>query len=303
MLDTIIIGGGPAALSAAIYAAREQLSFVLISKDIGGQVAWSSDVENYLGFSSIRGIDLVKEFRNHLELNNVKIKIEEVLEILKKKNHFIVKTEKNEFKTKTILIATGKQSRKLNVFGEEKYLRRGVAYCSTCDAPVFTGLDVTVIGGGNSALDSILTLEKYAKKLYLLTNNSKLFGEKQLIDKVNKIKKLTIHYNSEAKEIIGNGTMVNGLKFLKNGKLISLKTNGIFIEIGSEPSINFDNLTKKNKWNEIIVKEMNGISNKTSIEGIFAAGDVTDISEKQVIVASGDGAKAMLGIIKYLNLI
>jgi alkyl hydroperoxide reductase subunit F len=298
--DVIIVGGGPAAMSAAIYATREKLKFKIISKDQGGQVIWSSTVENYLGFSSINGMDLSSRFVGHLKKNDVYIDEEEVIEI--KKDPLIVKTNKKEYSTKTILIATGKKPRKLKVKGEDKYLRKGVAYCSTCDAPVFSGLDVAVIGGGNSALESALTLEKYANKISLITINDKLGGEKSLIEKVKKSKKTTIYTNTETKEIVGNGSMVNGLKILKKTTPITLKLSGVFIEIGSAPSVEFDKITKKDRWNEIKIKEKDGISNQTSIKGIFAAGDVTNVSEKQVIVAAGEGAKAMLSIIKYLSL-
>ncbi len=301
MLDTIIIGGGPAALAAAVYAARQKISFEVLTKEIGGQVAWSSDVENYLGFVSEVGLNLSTIFRKHVEANKVKIKQGyEVIDIKKNKETFIVETNKGNFETKTILIASGKQPRKLDIPGEDKFLKKGVTYCATCDAPVFSGMDVAVIGGGNAALDAALLLEKYASKIHILTINDKLIGEQILMEKVSKSSKILTYTNSFAKEFIGNGSL-SVFKFEQNGEVKELKVKGAFVEIGSIPSVNFDKLTKKNQWNEIEIHQKDSITNQTSVSGIFAAGDVTSIPEKQVIVAAGEGVKAILGIFKYLN--
>jgi NADH-dependent peroxiredoxin subunit F len=301
MLDTIIIGGGPAALAAAVYAARQKIKFIVISKDVGGQVAWSSDVENYLGFSSIVGIKLAGEFKKHVETNGVKVEMAEVVGIEKKGKQFIVKTPTKNYETKTVLITSGKKPRKLGVKGEEDYEKRGVAYCATCDGPVFSGMNVAVIGGGNSALDAALLLDKYAKKIYVVNLNNQLSGERMLLSKVKKSKKVHIYDNAITKEIKGDGKKVTSLSFEQNGKEFEIKVGGVFVEIGSVPSNSFDKLTKKNQWGEITIHTKNGISNQTSVTGMFAAGDVSSVPEKQVIVAAGEGVKAILGIFKYLN--
>lgn len=298
MYDSIIIGGGPAAMAASLYAARQKINFLVISKDIGGQIAWSSDVENYPGCSAMSGAELVSAFQKQLASNGVKVKSEDVKNIRKKGKNFVVEADHN-YEAKTVLIATGKKPRKLGIPGEDKFQKKGIAYCAVCDAPVFSGMDVAVIGGGNSAMDAALTLEKYAKKVYILTVNDNLFGEQSLINSIKKSSKIEIFYNSNVKEFKGD-EMLSSLIFEQNGAK-ELGVRGAFIEIGSIPSNSFDKLTKKNKWNEIIIHEENGISNMTSVKGIFAAGDVTNVPEKQVIVAAGEAVKAILGIFKYLN--
>lgn len=299
MLDTIIIGGGPAALAAAVYAARQKIKFIVISKDIGGQVALSGDVENYLGVKSIVGLELSNTFKKHVEANGVGVVMDTVTEISRVGKTFIVQAGK-KYETKTVLITSGKKPRKLGVPGEE-YEKRGVTYCAICDGPVFSGMDVVVIGGGNSALDAALLLDKYAKKIYVVNLNDKMVGEKALLSRVKKSKKIHIYDNAVTKEIKGDGKKVVGLSFEQNGKEFEIKVNGVFVEIGSLPATNFDKLTKKNQWGEIIIHTKNGISNQTSVLGMFAAGDVTSVPEKQVIVAAGEGVKAILGIFKYLN--
>lgn len=302
MYDLIIIGGGPAGLAAAVYAARQKINFCMISKDIGGQTRWSSDVENYLGFHLVSGEQLVEKFEEHIKDYKIEVKSEDVNEIKKKNSGFIVKCSKKDYETKTILIASGKKPRELNVKGEKEFRSRGVTYCATCDAPLFADKIVAVVGGGNAALDAAILLEKYAKKVYIITINDKMMGETGLLDKVKNSKKIEIIAKTSTKEIKGK-KFVEKIDVEKSGKKTELKVEGVFIEIGSIPSVDFDKLTKKNKWNEIVIHDdkANYMSNLTSIKGIFAAGDCTDIPEKQIIVAAGEGVKAVLGVFKYLG--
>ncbi len=289
-------------MAAAVYAARQKISFAVISKDIGGQTVWSSNVENYLGFHLVSGSELVSKFQDHLKDYDVDFKREEVISLEKRRGFFAVKTSKKVYETKAVLIASGKIPRKLNVPGEDTYLGKGVTYCATCDAPVFAGKNVAVIGGGNSAMDAALLAEKYCNKVCLVNINPDLKGEAQLAERVSKSRKITVYNDSRTTEILGN-KFATGIKFQSRWGEKRLAVQGVFIEIGSIPSVSFDKLTQKNKHGEIVLHEdkKNGISNQTSIEGVFAAGDVTDVAEKQIIVAGGEGVKAVLGIFKFLQ--
>jgi len=295
--DSIIVGAGPAGMSAAIYLARQKLNFIIISQNVGGYVTQSSEVGNYLGFNLIDGGQLAEKFEEHIKIYGVNIKSpEEVKKISKAKNGFKVVTGRGEYLAKTVLIATGEKHRKLNIPGEDEFLGRGVTYCATCDAPVFGGKDIAVIGGGNSAMEAALFGAKYAKKVYLLNINKELAGESHLITRVKKEKKIQVFSEASAGEIFG-GKFVEGLKYQQGGSEKKISVQGVFIEIGLVPVSDFIKIVKKDKWNEIEVDKYN----KTSVEGIFAAGDVTDVTEKQIAVAVGEGCKAALGVIKYLQ--
>jgi len=300
MYDLVIIGAGPAGLAAAVYAARQKINFCVISEDVGGQTKWSSDVENYLGFHLVSGAQLTEKFEEHIKDYKIEMKYESIKEIKKKNNNFGVKTDKGNYEAKTVLIASGKKPRELNVSGEKEFRGRGVTYCATCDAPLFSGKIVAVVGGGNAALDAALLLEKYASKIYLITINESMQGEKAMIEKVSKSKKIEVITKSGTKEVKGS-KFVRSITIETNGKQKELAVEGVFIEIGSIPSVDFDKLTEKNKWNEIVIHSKEYISNQTSVPGIFAAGDVTDVPEKQIIVAAGEGTKAVLGVFKWLG--
>ncbi|MBD3304613.1 FAD-binding protein [Candidatus Woesearchaeota archaeon] len=295
--DTIIVGAGPAGLSAAIYAARQKMKFLVLTKDIGGQTLWSTEVGNYLGFHLLTGEELVKKFEEHLEDYDIQVKEQEpVKEIKKSKKKFKVKTDKKTYETKTAIIASGKHPRYLKVPGEKEYYGKGVAYCATCDAPLYKDKTVAVVGGGNSAIEAAMILEKYAKKIYLLVRGDKLQGEPVLMDKIDKMKKLTMITNADTKEIKGN-KFVTELVYDQKGKEKSIKTEGVFVEIGLIPNSDMIDFVKKNKKGEIKVdKEMH-----TSEEGVFAAGDVNDGTEKQIIVAAGEGCVALLEAVRYLQ--
>ncbi len=300
--DCIIIGAGPAGMSAGIYLARRQLKILLLSKDIGGQAAWSSDVENYLGFYLLSGPELAAKFASHIRDFNVAIKEGvEVKGITGQAPNFMITTNVGSFHTKTILVASGKIPRRLNVPGEQEFLGKGVIYCATCDAPLFKNKAVAVIGGGNSALDAALQLDKIATKIYLinLTPHYTETADKVMIEKVSSSSKVEVYHNSRTVEIIGE-------KFVKEmviednetKKQTRLEVQGIFIEIGSEPSVAYlPSEVSLNKWHEIVIDE----HNMSSLPGIFAAGDVTNITEKQVIIAAGEGAKGALGVSRFLN--
>jgi alkyl hydroperoxide reductase subunit F len=309
MYDTIIIGAGPAGMTAAIYAARKKMNTLVLTQNIGGQTLWSSEVDNYLGFQMMSGADLVNKFRAHLkrlddENNLFDLEVREGVEIEKisggRSGVFEVETKNGDkFQTKTVIVASGKIPRKLGVPGEDKFLGRGVTYCATCDAPLFHGKDVAVIGGGNSALDAAIQLIKISNKIYLININPKLGGDEIMREKVeavkDKVEVLNAHETVEIKgEQFATGLVV---KDIGSGATRELAVRGIFVEIGSVPSTSFvKDLVKLNEWGEIIIDPQN---NAASEPGIFAAGDVTNVREKQVVVAAGEGAKAALGAYDY----
>lgn len=300
--DLIIIGTGPAGMTAAIYAARRKINFLIIGLALGGQMTWSSDVGNYPGCRIMTGVELTQKFQENLKDYNIQTKEEEVYDIRKKAKNFIVKTKDNQYETKSIIIASGKSPRKLNVPGEEKFLGKGISYCAVCDAPLHKNKIVAVIGGGNSALDSAIMLSKYAKELYLIDINSKLGGEPHLKDSVLKNKQIKIISSAKTTAITGD-KFVNGLKYLKDNKEQTLNIDGIFIEVGLVTNCGFAKIVKRNKWGEIMIfrSTRTNDENLTSVPGIFAAGDVTDIPAKQIIVAAGEGSKAALACFDYLE--
>ena len=302
MYDLIIIGGGPAAISAGIYAARKKLKTLLITKGWGGQLNSAPWIENYPGFDSISGMDLSNKLISHLKKNTLDIKegfdIKEIK--VEKKNKIIrVRGKKIDFRAKAVIVTTGRVPKKLGIFNEEKFIGKGISYCATCDAPMFQGKKVVVVGGANAGLGIALELTDYASKIYLLEFLPELNADEYLQEKVKKSSKINIITNVLVKEFKGD-KFIEGLIYQDNisKKEKTLKVEGIFIAIGS--SANFSlvkNVVKLNKQNEIKIDS----KNRTSQLNIFAAGDVTDVSHKQVIIAAGEGAKAALNAYDYIK--
>ena len=296
MYDLIIIGAGPGGITASVYAARKRMNFLTISKDVGGQTALSGDIENYTGYQFITGIDLANKFEEHMKKYKVQFKEnEEVKELKKKDSTFSIITDKNSYETKTVIVATGTRWRKLDVPGEKEFKNRGLTYCATCDGPIFAGKTVAVIGGGNSGLEATLNLSNIAKYVYLIEMGPKITGDDILQEKVKASKNVSILTSTKVLEVFGD-KMAKGIKVNRNGKEEKLAIEGVFVEIGLVPNSEFASLLDKNKWNEI---KING-HNETSVPGIFAAGDVTDVPEKQIVIAAGEGAKAALSAFRYL---
>ncbi|MBR9705690.1 FAD-dependent oxidoreductase [Candidatus Pacearchaeota archaeon] len=294
--DAIIVGGGPAGITAAIYLARRKLCVLVLYEKLGGQAALTADIENYAGFKFITGTDFTQKLEEHLEEYDITNKETKVTEIKQTKEGFLVKTKEKHFLGKTVIIGSGARQRKLRVPGEEEYLNKGVAYCATCDAPLFRGKNVAIIGGGNSALEAAIQLEKYAEKIYIITINKDLEGEKVLIDKVKSFKNSEIICCSKTKEIKGKVFVESVIIEDDKNKTKEIKVGGVFVEIGYIPNSEIFK-GKKNDYKEIIIDS----KNKTSIQGIFAAGDVTAVQVKQIIVAAGEGAKAAVSCAEYLN--
>jgi len=300
MYELIIIGGGPAGMTAAVYAARKKLNTLLISYDIGGQVLWTTGIENYMGYQFIEGLELMKKFEEQVKQFPLDMKTGERVSSLSQTNGgFEVRTDKGEsYQAKAAIIAAGKRPRQLNVPGEEKLRGRGVTYCAICDGPLFTGENVAVIGGGNSALEAADDMVKIAERVYLVSLTP-LTGDQILIDKVKAANNLTMFLEHEVLEIKGE-SRVKGIKIrdLKSKQERELDVGGIFIEIGLIPNSEpFKGIASLNGFGEIEVS----CANETGVPGLFAAGDVTNIPEKQIVVAAGEGAKAALKAHRYLQ--
>jgi alkyl hydroperoxide reductase subunit F len=296
MYDLIIIGAGPAGITASVYAARKRMDFLVITKDIGGQAAWSGDIENYTGYQFISGPELASKFEEHMRKYNINVKEEETVREVKKINNITsVVTDKAEYQAKSLIIASGKRTKELNVPGEKEFKNKGLSYCATCDGPLFTGKDVAVIGAGNSALDAVLQLIKIAKHIYLINIGKELTGDPIMQEKVKESEAVTILNNVKVTAITGE-KMVSGIKIKKENQEEILSVQGVFVEIGLIPNSEFVEGIERNSLSEIKVNDRN----ETNIPGIFAAGDVTDVPEKQIIIAAGEGSKASLSAFRYL---
>ena len=300
MYELAIVGGGPAGMTAAVYAARKKLNTLIISKDVGGQVNWTSGVENYMGYQIIEGPELMQKFEEQVKQFPIDVKIgQTVNRISRAGKKFEIETADGEkYQTKAVLLASGKRPRPLNVAGEERLIGRGVTYCAICDGPVFAGEKVAIIGGGNSALESADDMVKIAEHIYLVSVTP-LTGDAVLIDKVKAAKNITIFLEHEVLEIIGE-KRVTGIKIRDtNSKEVkTMEVGGVFIEIGLIPnSMPVRDTVKLNQWGEVEVNYFND----TSVPGLFAAGDVTNVPEKQIVIAAGEGAKAALRAHRYLQ--
>jgi alkyl hydroperoxide reductase subunit F len=294
--DLIIIGAGPAGITASVYAARKKINFLVISLDIGGQAAWSGDIENYTGYQFITGPELAQKFQEHmLKYNTVLKEKEEVRELKKNGDLFSIKTNKAEYYSRSVIIASGKKSRELGVPGEVEFKNRGLTYCATCDGPLFSAKNVAVIGGGNSALDAALQLVKIAKQVYIINNTSALGGDAIMRQKLQEAANVTVFNGAQVISVTGD-KFVSGIKIKDNSGTRDLSLQGVFVEIGLVPNSEFAGDVGKNSKNEIKIN----LRNETNIPGVFAAGDVTDVPEKQIIIAAGEGSKAALSASRYL---
>ena len=292
--DLIIIGGGPAGLTAAIYAARYRLRTLVFSKEAGGLAATAHKICNFPSHKEINGLELMKRMTQQVEGLGVKIKYEEVKKI-EKNDSFKVYTSSSGYEAKKIIFSVGTQRKKLGIKGEKEFLGKGVSYCATCDAGFFKDKTVAVIGGSNSALTAALLLSEYASRVYIVYRRNKfLKAEPAWVHLVEKDKKIKVLFNEEIKEIKGKDK-VNGV-VLNSGK--KLKLEGLFIEIGSVPSLSFLEPLKVKKEKDYIVTDKN---QKTNVHGFFAAGDITNNTFKQIIIASAEGAVAAYNVYEEIQ--
>lgn len=296
--DLLILGAGPAGITAAVYSARKKMDTLVISEDIGGQTAWSGDIENYTGYQFITGPELTSKFQEHMEAFGIKINNPEKAEEIKNQDDGLIKTKTNkgEYLSKTLIIATGKRSKPLGVEGENEFKNKGVTYCATCDGPLFKNKTVAVVGGGNSGLEATLQMMKVCPKVYLIDAAGDLRADKVMVEKAKQASNIEIWNSSKIKRVLGD-KFVKQIEVEREGKTRKLDVQGVFVEIGLEPNSEFAGILDKNETREIKVD----CHNRTNIEAIFAAGDVTDVPEKQIIIACGEGSKACLSASKYLS--
>lgn len=314
MHDLIIIGGGPAAVSAGVYAGRKKIKTLIITESFGGQSLVSNSIENWIGIKKMTGFDFAKMLEKHLRLHeSIEIKTSEKVIKVKEDSYFLeIFTDKNNvYQAKTLIIASGGRRRRLNISGENQFEGKGVSYCSTCDAPLFKNKIVAIIGGGNAGAEAVIDLIPYASKIYLINHGLELSADLLTIEEIKKSPKTSIINNAETQEIMGDpsllgdanskdGGFVAGLKYLdkNNNQVKELDVEGVFVEIGSVPNSEFLNgLVETNKAGEIIVDHKTGA---TSVPGIFAAGDITDEIYKQNNISAGDGIVAALSAYNYL---
>lgn len=296
--DLIILGAGPAGLSAGIYASRYGLKVLILGKDAGGMMNYANIIENYPGFIG-SGIDLSKKLVEQAKKAGSEIMQIEIVDVKKGKEAFEVKTAQNEtFRSRAIIFALGTEKRKLNIEGEEKYLGKGVSYCATCDAPLFKDRVVAVVGGRNSAAHAALLLAKYAKKVFIIYRREKFNCDAFLVEAINQNKKIEAVYNAIPVKIEGRDA-VSCLVIEQQGKHKKIGADGIFIEIGSVPTTSLAKNLGLNIDSEGYI--MVDAEMKTSIEGIFAAGDVTSNTLKQIVVSAGSGALAAAAAYKFLK--
>ncbi|MEM3365207.1 MAG: FAD-dependent oxidoreductase [Candidatus Methanomethyliaceae archaeon] len=296
--DVIIVGCGPAGVSAAIYTKRKMLDVLVISKDIGGQVLLTGFIENYPGFDGVRGEALVEIFERQLKGLGVDVKIGDVERVERDCEIFKVISSEGNFSGKAVIVTGGSTYKRLNVPGEERLIGRGVSFCATCDAPFARNREVAVVGGGNAALQSAELLSRYAKMVYIIHRRDKFRADEVLVERVKRHQNVQFIMNSVVTEIKGD-KRVEGITVKdKEGNIAEMKLDMVFIEVGREVKADYiKHLVRTNEWGQIVVDRRQ----RTSCEGVFAAGDITDRPYQQAIIAAGDGAVAALSAYDFLT--
>jgi NADH-dependent peroxiredoxin subunit F len=305
MYDLIIIGGGPAGTAAGVYASRKRLKTLLITEEFGGQSSVSEEVQNWIGTVSISGQKLAEALKAHLKAyaNDIVdiIEGEKVISVEKSGDNFVIKTKSGkEYSAKTALVAAGSTRRKLEVTGAKEFDQKGLTYCASCDGPLFRDMDVAVIGGGNAGFETAAQLLAYTKSVTLLCRRDECKADPVTIKTLAQNPKMKILTNADTVEILGD-KFVTGLKYndKKTGDEHKLAVSGIFVEIGLIPSTDLvKDIVKLDEYNRIIVNPRN---QRTSVEGVWAAGDSTDGLYHQNNIAAGDAVKALEDIYYHLH--
>lgn len=301
MYDVVILGGGPAGLSAVVYAQRAMLSAVVCEKTYlgAGQITESDNVDNYLGFPNENGYDLGNKFRLHAEKTGAKFIYKNVKRIMPTKSGYkVVLEDENVLETKTIIYALGTERKKLGVDGEYKFIGKGVSYCAICDAAFYRNKIAAVVGGGDTALNDAVLLSAFAEKVYLIHRRNTFRANKKLQSKVKEISNIEIIMNAEVRKILGEKS-VSDIEISQNEKTSRVSLNGVFIAIGSTPNSGLLKEIAELDKNGYVAADETGV---TSAKGIFAAGDVRSKPLRQVVTAVSDGANCVYSVQDYLSL-
>jgi len=301
MYDVIIIGSGPAGMTAGIYAVRREMKTLIIGKEVGGQMVWASEIENYPGFEKISSFELINKFKQQTINFGVEMKDDEVKQIEKTaEGNFLLHTNRETFEAKTVIVAMGLSPRRLAVDGEVEFNGRGVSYCANCDGPFFKNKTVAVIGGGNSALDAAEVLSKIASQVYLIHRNDSFKAFDTLVAEVKSRPNIEVILDTEIKKIIG-GAKVEKIQIVnsKTNQDREIELDGVFIEVGRLASTDLvADFVERNDKNQIIVNS----KTETKTPGLFAAGDVTDCEFKQITIAMGQATVSALSAYQYIQL-
>jgi len=299
LYDVLIIGAGPAGLTAGVYCARKMLKTVIVSENIGGQAIESWAIENYMGYRMVTGDDLMRKFEEQARENNIRLELDRVLTLDRTGNDFLANTFAGlGIRARSVILAQGKHPKSLGIEGEGRYLGRGLSVCATCDGPLFRDKIVAVVGAGNSALQTALEMSRIAKEVHLIVRST-LKCDDSYTKRYESVKNIITHMNATISKLQGNNVLTGiTIKDRSSGKETDLVLDGVFLQIGWIPNTDFlEGLVNMNDDKEVIID----IDCKTSVPGIFAAGDVTNIKTKQIITAAGEGAKAALSAHEYLT--
>ncbi len=309
MYDLVIVGGGPGGVAAGVYAARKKMKTALVTDSFGGQSLNSAGIENWIGTKNISGFDLAKALEEHVRAQqdleivdgDLVVKVEKAMSDAVQGGGFVVTTRNGKtLETKYVLITAGSRRKRLGVPGEDQFDGKGVVFCTTCDAPLFGGKTVAVVGGGNSALESVLDLIQYASKIYLIVRSDVLRGDPVSQEKVKSHPQVQILWNTVVQEVRGD-KFVNGIRYknLKTNEEQELALEGVFVEVGLLPNSDFaKDLVKTDDYGHIVIDHR---TQETSCPGIWAAGDVSDVLYQQNNISVGDSIKAVLNIYDHVK--
>lgn len=297
--DVVIVGAAAAGLTSAIYTSRQMMKTLVIGKDLGGQSLLTNDIQNYPGFEKVDGFSLISKFETQARSFNAEIVYDEVLNILVEENKFIIKTTSKLYKCLTVILAFGKTPRDMGALGENEYKGRGLSYCATCDGPLYRRKTVAVVGATEHAVDAAAMLSDIAEKVYMISNRDKPFGDKDMLSLLASKKNVIFIPNSIVKQVNGD-LAVKSVRIAnsKSGSEELISVDGVFVEMGYIAKTDIiKDIVDLNSRKEIIVDR----ECQTSHKGIFAAGDVTDLQFKQIVISAGQGAVAALSAYNYLQ--